>query len=117
MGSKTGASKGWFRREEEESSTKQLSGREGPGRTLQPCICLRSWQRGGGGDREERGLKSSQERCQTNAASIRVRLDIFSTPVFRIILDIESPGHGDQLDSRARKNSKLRLWHNDEILS
>ena len=26
MGSKTGASKDWFRREEEESSTKQLSG-------------------------------------------------------------------------------------------
>ena len=62
MGSKTGASKDWFRREEEESSTKQLSGREGPGRTLQPRICLGSWQRGGGGDGEERGLKSSIKR-------------------------------------------------------
>lgn len=72
------------------------------------------WMRRQRGERVE---KQRQERCQTNAASIRVRLDIFSTPVFRIILDTESPGHGDQLDSRARENSKLRLWHNDEILS
>ena len=62
MGSKTRASKSWFRREEEESSTKQLSGRQGPGRTLQPGIHLGSRQRGGGGDGEDRGLKSSIKR-------------------------------------------------------
>ena len=64
------------------------------------------WKRRQRGERVE---KQRQERCQTNVPSIRVRLGIFCTPVFRIILDKESPGHGDQLDSRTRKNSKLRL--------
>lgn len=121
-GSGSRAGEGRFGREDGERGAKLLPGREGHGRTLQPCTSPEPWtwwvvnvantEMGEGlKSRVRRGAEDGQtfllSEC-TEAGSSGILL--------RIISDTEFPGHGDPLDSRMSENPRMSMPHSEEKL-